>query len=458
MDASTLDELARVLLLRDHNTRVVVAGTMLLGLAAGVAGTYMLLRRRALIGDALSHATLPGVALAFIVMAHLTGDGKQLTGLLVGAAVFGLLGVGAILLIKNVSRIKEDAALGIVLSVSFGLGVVLLGLIQKMPTGGQAGLGSFIEGNAAAMLAGDAVIIGGTAFVVLALCAALHKEFAILSFDVDFARAQGWPTGWLDLLMMTVVTAVTVVGLQAVGLILIIALLIIPAAAARFWTNHLRSMLVVSGVIGAGSALVGTIVSALFERLPAGAVIVVFAAAAFAFSALVGARGGLLVRGLAHLRLRRTVAHQHLLRAMYEELETADALGQPASAPMTIERLMRTRSWSGPRLKRVIAAARRRGLLARAGGQRGTWHLTDAGLEEAARIAGNHRLWEMYLITYADIAPSHVDRDADQIEHVLGETMVDELRRLLKADAAGVRVPPSPHRLAHAAGPGEDAP
>ncbi|MHC5113305.1 MAG: metal ABC transporter permease [Planctomycetota bacterium] len=444
MEPSLLEELARVLLLRDHNTRVVVAGTMLLGLAAGVAGTYMLLRRRALVGDALSHATLPGVAIAFIVLVEFTGAGKQLPGLLLGAAVFGLLGVGAILLIKSMTRIKEDAALGIVLSVSFGFGVVLLGLIQKMPEGGQAGLGSFIEGNAAAMLEEEAVFIGATAIVVLLLCAALYKEFAILSFDAGFARAQGWPTGWLDLLMMTVVTAVTVIGLQAVGLILIIALLIIPAAAARFWTIHLRTMLVVSGAIGAGSAMIGTLVSALFERLPAGAVIVVFAAAAFILSVLFGARRGLLVRGLEQLRLRRTVAHQHLLRAMYEHLEAANAADDPASAPTTFDRLLGARSWSPRQLRRTLRSCGRAGLLAR---RDDAWHLTADGLAEAARIAGNHRLWEMYLIAYADIAPSHVDRDADQIEHVLGEEMVAELRRLLQAGVEAVTVPPSPHRL-----------
>jgi len=446
MDAAWLDELARVLTLRDHNTRVVVAGTMLLGLAAGVAGTYMILRRRALVGDALSHATLPGVAIAFIVLVQFTGTGKQLPGLLLGAAVFGLLGVGAILIIKSMTRIKEDAALGIVLSVSFGLGIVLLGLIQKMPEGGQAGLSSFIEGNAAAMLQEEAVFIGGTAIVVLLLCTVLYKEFAILSFDVEFARVQGWPTGWLDLLMMTVVTAVTVIGLQAVGLILIIALLIIPAAAARFWTSRLRTMLVVSGAIGAGSAMIGTLVSALFERLPAGAVIVVVAAGAFGLSVLFGVRRGLLVRGLEQFRLRRTVAHQHLLRAMYEGLEAADAVDAPETAPMSVARLMRARSWSSRQLRRAIGAARRARLLAPSNGNT-AWRLTDAGLVEGARIAGNHRLWEMYLITYADIAPSHVDRDADQIEHVLGEEMVAELRRLLQAGTEPVAVPPSPHRL-----------
>ena len=132
------DQLLRVATLQDPNTRVVVTGTMLLGLAAGIVGTYMLLRRRALVGDALSHATLPGIRIAFMVMVAGGGAGKFLPGLLLGAAATGLLGVGAIIVITRLTRIKEDAALGIVLSVSFGLGISILGIIQKMDTGSAA--------------------------------------------------------------------------------------------------------------------------------------------------------------------------------------------------------------------------------------------------------------------------------------------------------------------------------
>jgi hypothetical protein len=187
------DQVVRVLTLSDHTTRVVVLGTMLLGLAAGIVGTYMLLRRRALIGDALSHSTLPGIAIAFIVMVQLGGTGKSLPGLLLGATLTGLLGVGAILAIKGWSRVKEDAALGIVLSVLFGLGIALLGVIQKMPSGGQAGLESFIYGMTASMLRSDAILIGVTAFGVIVICTLLYKEFAILSFDPAYDRDAHHP-------------------------------------------------------------------------------------------------------------------------------------------------------------------------------------------------------------------------------------------------------------------------
>ncbi|MDA0576834.1 MAG: metal ABC transporter permease, partial [Verrucomicrobia bacterium] len=253
----SLEQWLRVLTLTDYNTRVVVLGTMLLGVAAGVIGSFMLLRKRALMGDALSHATLPGIGIAYLVMTAAGGNGRWLPGLLAGAIVSGLLGMGVVLLIRNQSRLKEDAALAIVLSVFFGLGVAILGLIQQMTQGHAAGLESFIYGKTASMLARDAWLIGGAAAVVIVACATLFKEFTLLCFDAEYAAAGGWPVARLDIILMALVVFVTVIGLQAVGLILMIALLVIPPAAARFWTHRFRNMVWLSAVIGAVSGLVG---------------------------------------------------------------------------------------------------------------------------------------------------------------------------------------------------------
>ena len=223
-----------VLFLRDYNTRLVVLSTMLLGCACGLMGGFLLLRKRSLMGDTLSHATLPGVALAFILAVVLGGDGKSLYFLLSGAAITGLLGCWGVLFICNNTRIKDDAAMGIVLSVSFGIGVALLGLIQNMPDGSAAGLESFIYGKTASMVLSDFRIILLVTLCVLACTLLLFKEFRLLCFDEGFAGALGWPVKYLDVLLLALVTAVTVTGLQAVGLILIISFLISPAAAARF--------------------------------------------------------------------------------------------------------------------------------------------------------------------------------------------------------------------------------
>lgn len=433
-------QVADVLLLREYNTRVVVIGTMLLGLGAGVIGTFLLLRKRALMGDALSHATLPGIALAFIVMTRFGGSGKSLPGLLLGATIFGGIGVACVLLIRGATRLKEDTALGIVLSVFFGLGVSLLGVIQKMDTGSAAGLESFIYGKTASMLASDAKLIAVAAGLTVVGCVVFYKEFSLLCFDESFARSQGWPRLLLDGAMMAMVVMITVIGLGAVGLILMIALLVIPPAAARFWSHRLGPTVLISGGIGAVSGWVGASVSALAARLPAGAIIVLTAASAFVLSMIFGVRRGVLVRAVEQWRLRRSVERQHLLRAMYEAEESgaaAEGVGEDA--------LLRARTWSRRALRGGLRRAQSAGEIEPC--DAGRWRLTEAGRAAAARVVRNHRLWELYLVTHADIAPSHVDRDADELEHVLGAAMVEELELLLVRDESRAVVPASPHAL-----------
>jgi manganese/zinc/iron transport system permease protein len=444
LNIPTRNEVARVIFLRDYNTRVVVLGTTLLGLAAGTIGSFMLLRKRALMGDALSHATLPGIGLAFILAAGAGDSGKSLPVLLSGAVVTGVLGVLAVLAIRNFTRLKEDAALGIVLSVFFGAGVAILGVIQKMGTGSAAGLEGFIYGKTASMLSSDAWLIAAAAAVVGVACVLLYKEFTLLCFDPAYAKSEGWPVFVLDLIMMALVVAVTVIGLQAVGLILIIALLIIPPAAARFWTDRLSHMIVVSALIGALSGWIGAAASALQPNLPAGAIIVVTAALLFMTSMFLGSSRGVVRRWVAHRYLERNIARQNLLRAIFEWSEASGR--DPRETGVTLEMLLLERSWSPAELRRTLNRAERDELVYEVAD--GTWRVTDVGLADAARTVRNHRLWEAYLINYADIAPSHVDRDADTIEHVLGRDIVTKLEALIAEQSPGVVVPPSPHLVA----------
>lgn len=438
-------EIARVLTLRDYNTALVVLSTATLGLAAGLVGTFLLLRKQSLMGDALSHATLPGIAMAFIVMVLAGGTGKDLPGLLAGAMVFGLLGVGCVLVIRHQSVLGDDAALGVVLSVFFGGGVALLGVIQKMPTGSQAGLESFIYGKTASVVASDLQIILAVTVVAALASAALYKEFTLLCFDEAYASSLGLAVRPLDVALLALVTTVTVVGLQAVGLILVIALLIIPPAAARFWTERLFRMLVGAAIIGALCGWFGASLSALVPRLPAGAVIVIVAAAVFLFSMIFGTARGVIVRLWRHWTLVRKVARQHLLRTLFEMIEprAADPAGMTGHA-IPLDRLLAARSWSPGRLRLLVAGARREGLVTRDGD---AVRLTDRGASEATRVTRNHRLWEIYLITHADVATSHVDRDADRIEHVLGPGLVAELEAELASGRADTGVPPSPHLI-----------
>jgi len=448
--AAPIDALWRLATLQDYNTRVVLLGATLLGVAAGAVGSLTLLRRRSLMGDALSHATLPGIALAFMVGISLGGSGKSLPLLLLGASVTGLLGVAAILAIHNLTRIKEDAALGIVLSVFFGLGIVLLTMVQQMESGHAAGLKSFIYGKTAAMLVGDAWLIGAAAAATLLGLAALFKEFKLLCFDEAYAGARGMPTLALDVILMALVVVITIVGLQAVGLILMIALLVIPAAAARFWTERMTRMTVIAAALGGLAGAVGSAISAVAPDAPSGPMIVLVATVCFVVSMVFGTARGVAWRALRRRRLSRRIDRRHLLRGLYElgEASAPRRATSQAERPWpaaTRRRLLRLRSWAPRRLGAVIRRVAREGLCTT---DEDRVTLTERGYKAAARLVHEHRLWELYLITHADIAPGAVDRDADAIEHVLEREMIEELERLLRQRQAVEGIAASPHPVA----------
>jgi len=444
------EKLWRTLSLADYNTRVVFAGVTVLGAASGLVGTFLLLRKRSLLSDTVSHCTLPGIAIAFLIAEAAGISGRSLPLLLMGAAVTGVLGMGAVAAIRARSRLKDDAALAIVLSVFFGLGVALMVIIQQLPTGNAAGLSHFIYGKAASMTASDARLILFASLTVALVCAGLFKELKLLCFDASFARTQGWPTVALDLALMALVVAVTVIGLQAVGLLLVVALLIIPAAAARFWSHRLSVTVLLATLIGAASGLVGVAASALFPKLPAGAVIVLAAVFCFVVSFFFGARRGLLVRWLEQRRVASRVARQHLLRAIYEWSESQLPPGgrDPMSLldrAVPLAELRQANDWSKMRLHRLL----RLGLAERLV----TWnnshnavHLTAEGKLEARRVTRNHRLWESYLLHYADVAPQHIHHNADQIEHVIEPNIVNELEELLASREGGALVPADPEK------------
>jgi manganese/zinc/iron transport system permease protein len=438
----------RVLSLRDYNTRVVVIGTMVLGCATGLVGSFTLLRRRALMGDAISHATLPGICIAFIVATRLGLNGKALPYLLLGATVTGLLGAGMILFLRRQTRLKEDAALGTVLSVFFGAGVALLAVVQGMNEGHAAGLESFVYGKAASLASRDVQLIVAAAFLCSLITILLFKELQLLCFDAGFAGAQGLPTLLLDATLMSLVVIVCLVGLQAVGSILIIAALIIPAASARFWTDDMKRMVQYSAGIGAVSGWLGATISALLPNVPSGATIVLVCTGIFFVSLLFGTRRGVVSRWIEQYRLNRSVARQHLLRTMYELLEAEQGHQTGAALDrrnVQISDLLNKRSWSASSVRRTIhRAVREREVFLQGDAVR----FTPNGLQEAARLTRQHRLWELYLITYADVAPGNVDRDADAIEHVLEPAIVAELESLLQKRTTAV--PASPHQLIEA--------
>lgn len=447
----TLEQVLRVAMLRDYNTRVVMIGTMLLGVSGGLVGVFLLLRRRSLAADVVSHATLPGIAIAFLALeAASPGSGKSTPALLVGAFVSGILGLLCTTMIQRYTRIKEDAAMALVLSVFFGLGVALFTVVQSIPSGNTAGLGHFIYGKAASLVAADVKLIGWSSLGVTILFMALFKELMVLSFDEQFAASQGWPVLSLDLLLLAMVTSITVIGLQSVGMLLVVALMVIPATAARCWTYDLKRMTIISAVIGGLSAVIGVLASALLPRLAAGAIIVLAGTGMFVVSVLFGSRSGIVSQLLARIRRDRVIGNDHLLRAMFEIIEPRcnpghDLVEQFPAHFVTMADLCAKRSWSLLRARALIRRAESLGLVVDYG-EAGI-KFTERGAIAAARVVRNHRLWEMYLIEYVDRPPSRVDRDADSIEHFLGPEQIARLERMLLERYPPTAMPPSPHEI-----------
>jgi manganese/zinc/iron transport system permease protein len=412
------------------NTNMVIAGATLLGFAAGVVGVFALLRKRSLVTDALSHAMLPGIAFAFLAAAALGVEGRSLPVLLLGAAVTSVLGVLSIQAILRYSRLHEDAAIGIVLSVFFGAGVVGLSYIQTNASAGSAGINRFIYGQAATMQPRDVVLMACIAGAAALAALLLLKEFALVCFNAAFARVDGWPVGVIDIVMLTLVVVVTVAGLQAVGIILVVAMLIVPAVAARFWTERLWKLVLLAGGVGALSGYLGSVISALLPHKPAGAVIVLTAGAVFLASMLVAPARGVVASAVRRFALRLRIAGDHVLELAHDRRDPVLPRGALAS-------LATLRGWSSPFRRAVLVWLRSRGMIA--AGASDSITVTDRGMRRGERIARNHALWEQYLVSYADVAPSHVDWSVDQVEHVLSDELVDELERDLAR--RGVAVP-----------------
>ncbi|WP_127113883.1 metal ABC transporter permease [Shimia sediminis] len=352
-----------LLLQLGYNATLVTIGACFLGIAAGVTGTFLFLRKRALVSDAISHATLPGVALAFIVMVSFGGDGRNLIGLLLGSAVSAWIGLLCVSWLTRYTRLAEDAAIGAVLSVFFGFGIVLLTVIQSMSSGRAAGLEGFLLGSTAGMLWSDAMVIlvGGAA--TLALVLMFRRPMGMVAFDPEFAAANGLNVARIDLMIMGLAMAVTVVGLKIVGLILIVAMLIIPPVTARFWTERTDRVSLIAGAVGGLSGYLGASLSAAAPNVPTGPIIVLVSFAFFALALFFAPNRGVLAAVLRHLKFQRRVHMRQGLLAL--------AQGQPIYEKLTLR------------------------LLTRAGLARADGVVTETGRARAAKALWDEKRWEI---------------------------------------------------------------
>ena len=382
----------------DYTLRTVALGGALLGIVSGVLGCFAVLRRQSLLGDALSHAALPGVAIAFLLA------GRDLGLLLIGAGVTSWLGVWFIRLVTGTTRIKQDAAMGIVLAAWFAAGIALLVYIQARPDASQAGLDTFIFGQAAAIVERDVRLIatvGAVSFIVLAL---FWKEFKLITFDPEFAGANGFRINFLSLLLSTLIVVAIVLGLQLAGVILMVGMLIASGIAARQWTNQLGQMVILSAVFGAFAGGAGAIISAVDADIPTGPLIVVVAFLLVAISLAFAPGRGLVWTLLRQRSDRRLFAAQTIREDLYHYAIDHGAV--TTAAPETF--LLGVRG--------ATARIGLRQLLARGHAQRsnGAWMLTPAGIEAASRDDRNHQLWSLYRQYADDLALPIIAEDRQQ--------------------------------------------
>ncbi|WP_242131780.1 metal ABC transporter permease [Aestuariivivens marinum] len=358
------------LVFTDYTLRTITLGTAILGAVTGMLGSFAVLRKQSLLGDAISHAALPGIAIAFLI----TGA-KDSNILLLGALVSGLIGTFWIRGIIKKTHLKSDTALGLILSLFFGFGMLLLTFIQKQPNANQAGLDKYLFGQAATLVESDVwmmTLVTGICFFVLLL---FWKEFKILLFDADYTKTLGFNTKFIDVLITTFIVLAIVLGLQTVGVVLMSAMLLAPAAAARQWTNSLGRMVIIAALFGSLSGVFGTAVSASQNNLSTGPVIVIIAGIFVLVSFVFSPSRGLLFKQIRFIKNRRDLQLHKTLSFMYNIVKTHDDI----SHPHAIKILNNFQGYTKETLQKLV----RKNYVHLEGNQ---WSLTKEGFNTAANL------------------------------------------------------------------------
>ena len=358
------------LVFSDYTLRTITFGTAILGAVTGMLGSFAVLRKESLLGDAISHAALPGIAIAFLI----TGikDGNVL---LIGALISGLIGTFWIRGIVAKTHLKSDTALGLILSLFFGFGMLLLTFIQKQPDANQAGLDKYLFGQAATLVESDVWMMTISTGVCLFILMLFWKEFKLLLFDKDYTKTLGFNTQLIDILITTFIVLAIVLGLQTVGVVLMSAMLLAPAAAARQWTNSLATMVFLAALFGALSGVFGTAISASQNNLSTGPIIVLVASVFVMFSFVFSPSRGLLCKQLRCIKNRRDLELHKTLAFMFHIAENHKNI----SHPHAIKILNNFQGYTRKTLQKLV----KKNYVTLHGNM---WSLTDEGFKTASNL------------------------------------------------------------------------
>lgn len=403
----------------DMNVLWVLIGSILLGMSASVIGAFAFLRKRSLIGDALAHAALPGVMMAFLLF-----QTRDPLIMFLGAMTSSFIGFFLIDWLPKNTKIKPDAALAITLSFFFALGLMLLSYIQGLNVENKSGLDKILFGQAAAMTQDDIRLLGYVSVIILLAVGLFFHKLRLIAFNRGYAQTLGISVNFYELLLALLIVMSVVVGLQLVGVVLMAAVLLTPIAAARFWSNELSHILILSAVLGALSAIISTQISYLAPAMPTGPWMVVSLSILFLLSLLFAPQKGLIKRYLEHKLLRQKVAEENILRTLYKLLER-NQVDQKDFNQADIQSL---RSVPTEHLQKTLKHLCKKHLIESS--SRG-FRMTKKGFELASLLTRRHRLWENYLNEHAELTPEQVHKQAERIEHILTESQEQQLQEEL---------------------------
>lgn len=403
----------------DRNISLVIVGCIILGGLAAWIGSFTIVQKRALLGDAISHAVLPGICLGFLY-----AGSKHPFWLMLGACITGWLSILSIDGIVRYSKIKADTSIALVLSVFFGIGILLLTIIQHSGNAEQSGLEHFLFGKAAALGSHDLIVFGSSAALIIIILLLFHRGFWLISFDKTYAQSIGFPIRLLQFILSTSTVLTVAIGIQAMGVILMAALLITPATAARMWTHKLPVMIVLSVLFGMFSGVFGAYASYVAPSMPTGPWIVIMATFIVAISIFFAPKRGLIATYSLKKKNHNKITEENVLKCLFH-------LSEPQSnKPLkhAIKDLIDKRYFEPKQLLKAIGRLEHKNWVIKS---KNHLKLSDKGNQEAIRIVRNHRLWELYLTTYVGLKADHVHDDAEAMEHLITPEIEAELSKLL---------------------------
>lgn len=440
----------------DYNSAVVVSGVVVYSIGCVLIGNFMILQKRSLLADVLSHAALPGIVIIFIVMILVGANSisKSLLILLLGAFISTIFAIFVMKLFLQYTTIKSDAIQASILGLFFGIGVAVLGLAQRLPTGSTAGMFTYIYGNTASMQLQDAYLFMLSSLLILCIIIFKKRQITIFCFDHEYAYSLGIKRARLDIMLLLLIIIQVIIGIQAIGLLMVSSMFIIPVVTAKFWTQCLNVLIILSIIVSVLCGYIGAMVSANSTNFPTGAVIVTVLEIFFIFSLFFGKEKGILIKLWDRRAFFLKVNVEHILRIIYEMLEENPDKNLSTedyriySTPSIDKNDLQSNLHITPFLFHSrLKYMQKKNYIIILGD---SLQLTSKGVFEAKRVLRNHRLWETYLLYYTDASPEDVDFTADKVEHVLGYDFTLELEKISSSFHKGgtdATIIPSPHSM-----------